>query len=68
MSRVFVLTLGFLVVVCVLVQRVIGQMHVNILEIFLRRSLIGLRAKASKRHLVQVDPQWVYSVDKNVES
>ena len=56
------------ILVGVLVQRIVGQVHERVVEVVSVRAFVLLRAKPGERHLVQVDPQRIHAIQEHVEA
>jgi hypothetical protein len=67
MSSITLLILTLLVIIGELIDRIVGQVHISVVNIRGGRSLIRLCAKASEGHLVKVDSQRLHSIEHNVK-
>ena len=60
--------LAVLIILCEFIDRIICQVHIRVVDIGATRFLIWLRTKSSESHLMQVNPQWVDSIQEHVDS
>jgi hypothetical protein len=67
-SLIAVVVISLTVVIRIFVECIVGQMHIDIAHVGLGRSLVSLRAKSCKCHLVQVDTQRTDPVQEDINS
>src|SRR5690349_12730867 len=52
--------------VIVFVDGIVGQVHIEIIQVRVRRPLVFLSRKSRKTHLMEVDAQWVNAIKEDV--
>lgn len=68
MALVTLFILALLVVVRHFINGVICQVHINVVKVVSGRFLVCFRTKSCESHFVQVDPQWLHSIQKYVQA
>lgn len=68
MAFVTLVIVSRLVLIGVLIERVICQVHINIVHVLASWSFVRISAEPGEGHLVQVDPQRTHTIQKHIDS